>query len=211
MQDLLGIAGLDFDALAERLRGLKRNTSIEMGRSFLEVKTEYNDLEKFRYWLVKTEISLSTANRHIGRYKLHEQVTTEHGKETVEDLSLIVVSEIFAMKRWREEKYEELLSLINNGLSVKGVKEYLTANYTEESRTVKNWNFSSYIKVIQKIAEQIDIRVLKEKDGKRIESTFKKLMKLISECTKLNIIKSRQSIRRKIEEINYASSVLNLN
>ncbi len=211
MKDILGIAGLDLEDLAIRLRLLKRKTSIEMGRIFLEVKTKYNNQEEFEKWLAKTEISLSTANRHIGRYKLYEEVATEHGKETVEDLSLLVVSEIFAMKRWREEKYKELLSLINNGLSVKGVRDYLTANYTEESKTEKNWNFGSYAEDLKREAEGIDIRVLKEKDGKRIVSTFKKLMKLISECTKLNIVKSRQSIRRKIEEINYASSVLNLN
>ena len=60
-------------------------------------------------------------------------------------------------------------------------------------------------------AEEIDIRVLKEKDGKKILNALKNLKKLISECTKLSIINSRQSIRQKIEQINYVSNVLNLN
>ena len=211
MENLLGLKGLDLENLAERMSLLKRKTSIELGKSFFEVKIIYNNQEEFEKWLVKTDISLSTANRHIGRYRLYKQSSTEQGKRTIEELSLFVVSEIFAMKRWREEKYEELLSLINKGLTVQGVREYLTVNYTEESKTEKNWNFGIYVEDIKEEVENIDIRVLKEKDGKRIQNALKKLKKLISECTKLNIVNSRQSIRKKIEQINYNSNVLNLN
>lgn len=211
MRNLLGLVGLDFEDLAKRLSLLKRKTSIELGRSFVEVKAKLNNQEEYEKWLKKTESSLSTANRHIGRYKLYELSDTEQGKNTVEELSLFVISEIFAMKRWNKEKFEELLSLINRGLSAQGIKEYLKANYLEESMTVKDWNFSGYVEELKEDVEEIDIRVLKEKDGKRIRKALKNLKKLISECTKLSIVKSRQSIRQKIEQINYTSNVLNLN
>ena len=211
MENLLGLEGLELDALAERMSLLKRKTSVELGKSLEETKTEYNNQEKFEEWLKKTDISLSTANRHRGRYRLYTQSDTEQGKDTIEMLSLYTISEIFAMKRWKEEKYEELLSLINQGLSVQSVKDYLKANYLEESMTIKDWNFSGYVEELKEEAEEIDIRVLKEKDGKKILNALKNLKKLISECTKLSIINSRQSIRQKIEQINYVSNVLNLN
>ena len=104
MENLLGLEGLELDALAERMSLLKRKTSVELGKSLEETKTEYNNQEKFEEWLKKTDISLSTANRHRGRYRLYTQSDTEQGKDTIEMLSLYTISEIFAMKRWKEEK-----------------------------------------------------------------------------------------------------------
>ena len=121
------------------------------------------------------------------------------------------MSSIFKLERYNKEKFSELISLIENGLCKLGIEEYLAVNYTEESTTMKGEELTEYFEDINNGIKQIDIRVLKESAGKKILRAMERLKKLISGCTKLNIAKSRQSIRSKIEQINYNSNILNLN
>ena len=211
MEDLLGISGLNLEEKALRIRKLKRKTPIILGRTFTEAKEDLNDYTEFKKWSCKTGYNASTVCRQMQKSRLYYLLIEERGKKTVEELSLILVSSIFKLERCNKEKFLELINLIENGLCRLGIEEYLTVNYTEESTTMKGEELAEHFEDINNDIKQIDIRALKESTGKKILRAMERLKKLISECTKLNIAKSRQSIRSKIEQINYNSNILNLN
>ena len=121
------------------------------------------------------------------------------------------MSEIFKLEKFKKEKFLELLELIEKGLCREGIEGYLKKNYTEEPLTVKGEWLNDHAEEINKGLKQLDIRALREKTGKKILGALQRLKKLISECTKLSVKTSRENVKRKIEQINYNSNILNLN
>ncbi|MBP9479733.1 MAG: hypothetical protein KBF12_14100 [Sebaldella sp.] len=211
MQDLLELNNLELEEKAIRIRTFKKTLSIELGRVFTETKVELNNYTEFKKWVSKTGYDMSSVCRQMQRYRLYLMLNSERGKETIETLPLNLVSEIFKLEKFKQEKFLELLELIEKGLCREGIEGYLEKNYTEEPLTVKGEWLNDHAEEINKGLKQLDIRALREKTGKKILGALQRLKKLISECTKLSVKTSRENIKRKIEQINYNSNILNLN
>ena len=96
------------------------------------------------------------------------------------------------------------------GLDKHGIKGFLKENIKEENTSLKGEDIKEYILDMEKEVKRIDIRELRGKSGKKIVKAVKKVLLLISECTKLAINKRNKDLSSKIKELNYGMGVLSI-
>ena len=198
---------------AERLKLEKEDflsKALKRGKDCKKIREEMNCYAAFKEWVLGTGYSISTINRDINRYELYELMQKEAGRETVENLSTVLLAWINKLQRQNEEKFTELVKLIDTGLGSVGIKDFLEENVTEESVYFKGEELREYFEDLEKEVKQIDIRSMKHSTGKKIMKTIKRVFRLISECTKLNTEKRNRELSRKIEEINYGIGVMSI-
>ena len=198
---------------AERLKLEKEDflsKALVRGKDCKKIREEMNCYADFKVWVLGTGYSISTINRDINRYELYILMEKEAGKETVENLSTVLLAWINKLQKYDEEKYMELVGLIDNGLERSDIKAYLEENMTEESVYFKGEELRGYFEDMEKEIKQIDIRSMKHSTGKKIMKTIKRVFRLISECTKLNTVKRNRELSRKIEEINNGIGVMSI-
>ena len=198
---------------AERLKNEKQKSLSETlmrGKDCKEIREEMNCYQDFKEWSFKTGYSVSTLNRDIPRYELYELMEKETGKRIVESLPVILLAWINKLQNQNEEKFKELVELMDLGIDNAGIKSFLEENITEESMQLKGEELREYFENLEKEVRKIDIRSIKHHTGKKIMKAIDRVFKLISSCTKLNVVKRNRKLSREIEEINYGIGVMNI-
>ena len=195
-----------YNKTAEKLKQEKQKSLSETlmrGKVCKEIREEMSCYQDFKVWGLKTGYSISTLNRDINRYELYELMQKKAGRETVEGLSVILLGWINKLQKQNEEKFMELVKLIDSGLDSTGIKDFLEENITEESTQLKGQDLKEYFEELEKETRKIDIRSMKQGTGKKIIKAIDRVFRLISGCTKLSTTKRNRELSRKIEEINY--------
>ena len=198
---------------AKRLKNEKEKSLSETlmrGKDCKEIREEMNCYQDFKEWSFKTGYSVSTLNRDINRYELYELMEKETGRRIVESLSLILLGWINKLQNQNEEKFKELVELMDLGIDNTGIKNFLEENITEESMQLKGEELREYFENLEKEVRKIDIRNIKHSTGKKIMKAIDRVFKLISSCTKLNVVKRNRKLSREIEEINYGIGVMSV-
>lgn len=193
---------------AERQDSLSK--VILRGKTCKRIREEMNCYKDFKEWCSITGYSISTLNRDINRYGLYELMETDKGRKTAKELPAAILAGIGKLKNQNKEKHQELISLIDMGLDNHGIKGFLEENIKEENTSLKGEDIKKYILDMEKEVKRIDIRELRGKTGKKIAKAVKKVLLLISECTKLAINKRNKDLSRKIKELNYGMGVLSI-
>lgn len=98
---------------------------LKIGQLSNEVREEVDCYNDFKVWASETGFNISTLNTYTYRYKLYGLMQKEAGKRTIESSSAILLAYINKLQLYNEEKFTELLSLLDKGLSKKEIKEYL--------------------------------------------------------------------------------------
>ncbi|MCP1225251.1 hypothetical protein [Sebaldella sp. S0638] len=194
---------------AERLKNEKQKSLSETlirGKDCKEIREKMNCYQDFEEWSFKTGYSVSTLNRDINRYELYELMEKETGKRIVESLPVILLGWINKLQNQNEEKFKELVGLIDLGIDNTGIKSFLEENITEESMQLKGEELREYFEDLEKEVRKIDRRNIKHSMGKKITRAIDRSFKLISGCTKLR----NRELSRKIEEINYGIGVVSI-
>ena len=194
---------------AKRLKNEKEKSLSETlmrGKDCKEIREEMNCYQDFKEWSFKTGYSVSTLNRDINRYELYELMEKETGRRIVESLSLILLGWINKLQNQNEEKFKELVKLMDLGIDNTGIKSFLEENITEESMQLKGEELREYFEDLEKEVRKIDIRNIKHSTGKKIMKAIDRVFRLISGCTKLR----NRELSRKIEEINYGIGVISI-
>ena len=194
---------------AERLKNEKQKSLSETlmrGKDCKEIREEMNCYQDFKEWSFKTGYSVSTLNRDINRYELYELMEKETGKRIVESLPVILLAWINKLQNQNEEKFTELVELMDLGIDNAGIKSFLEENITEESMQLKGEELREYFEDLEKEVRKIDIRNIKHSTGKKIMKAIDRVFRLISGCTKLR----NRELSRKIEEINYGIGVISI-
>ena len=149
---------------AERLKNEKQKSLSETlmrGKDCKEIREEMNCYQDFKEWSFKTGYSVSTLNRDINRYELYELMEKETGRRIVESLSLILLGWINKLQNQNEEKFKELVELMDLGIDNTGIKNFLEENITEESMQLKGEELREYFENLEKEVRKIDIRSIK--------------------------------------------------
>ena len=212
MEEKINLAD-KYNKTAEKLM-LERKKSLSetlmRGKVCKEIREEMGCYQDFKVWSFKTGYSASTLNRDINRYELYDLMQKETGKRTVENLSTVLLAWINKLQNQNEEKFKELVELMDLGIDNTGIKNFLEENITEESMQLKGEELREYFENLEKEVRKIDIRSIKHHTGKKIMKAIDRVFKLISSCTKLNVVKRNRKLSREIEEINYGIGVISI-